>query len=259
MARTMLIHAQQRWPDAITTNLWPYAIRMANDAINASPSAKLKDNPTPIEAFSGSNKVTNPKHWHHFGCPAFVLQEPLQDGANIFHKWKERAKVGVYLGRSPQHAKNVALVLSLETGLVSPQFHCKLDSTFQTLLEYGTTLPKSNWQHKAGFVHQGHQTPPDVLGRESNIPPAPTPAPMPPLQADPDVIPQGMQVPEGANNQEELPPLRRSTRQRRPVDRLTYSEPVEIFSLSALCPVPMDKHPLMAYAASAGSKVMYIY
>ena len=34
MARTMIIHSQQRWPDAITTNLWPYATRMANDAIN---------------------------------------------------------------------------------------------------------------------------------------------------------------------------------------------------------------------------------
>ncbi|KAI2502104.1 hypothetical protein MHU86_12334 [Fragilaria crotonensis] len=37
MARTMLIHANSRWPDAITANLWPYAVRAANDAINHSP------------------------------------------------------------------------------------------------------------------------------------------------------------------------------------------------------------------------------
>ena len=42
-ARTMLIHAQRRWPSAITTNLWPYAIRIANDMLNATPSLKLKD------------------------------------------------------------------------------------------------------------------------------------------------------------------------------------------------------------------------
>jgi hypothetical protein len=155
MARTMLIHAQQRWPDAISTNLWPYAIRMANDAINAAPSAKLEGNNTPLAVFSGSQVATNPKHWHHFGCPAYVLKEALQGSTGIFHKWNDRSKLGVYLGRSPMHAKNVALILSLETGLVSPQFHCKLDSSFQTLQELGTQLPKSKWQLKAGFVHDG--------------------------------------------------------------------------------------------------------
>lgn len=30
LARTTLIHAQQRWPKAITANLWPYAVRYAN-------------------------------------------------------------------------------------------------------------------------------------------------------------------------------------------------------------------------------------
>jgi hypothetical protein len=34
LARTMILHAQQRWPSAITANLWPYAIRMANDVSN---------------------------------------------------------------------------------------------------------------------------------------------------------------------------------------------------------------------------------
>jgi hypothetical protein len=37
MARTMLIHANRRWPQAITANLWPYALRMANDAFNSMP------------------------------------------------------------------------------------------------------------------------------------------------------------------------------------------------------------------------------
>ena len=31
-------------------------------------------------------------------------------------KWKERAKVGMCLGRSPQHNRNVALVLDRKTG-----------------------------------------------------------------------------------------------------------------------------------------------
>ena len=37
LARTMLVHANKRWPKAITANLWPYAIRMANDVSNETP------------------------------------------------------------------------------------------------------------------------------------------------------------------------------------------------------------------------------
>jgi len=37
---------------------------------------------------------------------------------------------GNYLGRSPQHARLVALVLNLTTGHISPQFHIKFDPSF---------------------------------------------------------------------------------------------------------------------------------
>jgi len=39
-ARTMLVHAKQRWPTAITANLWPHAIRMANAVTNRAPKLK---------------------------------------------------------------------------------------------------------------------------------------------------------------------------------------------------------------------------
>jgi hypothetical protein len=44
-ARTMLIHASKRWPTAIDTHLWPYALRMANDALE--PSAKHQEKADP--------------------------------------------------------------------------------------------------------------------------------------------------------------------------------------------------------------------
>jgi len=118
--------------------------------------------------------------------------------------------VGVYLGRSPQHAKNVALVLSLETGLVSPQFHCKLDSTFQTLQEYGNTLPKSKWQLKAGFIVDKTSRTSVRVEREQVIPADPAPVIPSPQQVEADPIPQGIQKPERDHNHEGLPPLRRS-------------------------------------------------
>ncbi len=42
MVYMMLIHAQHRWPNAITPNLWLYALRMANNAINVTPNLKFK-------------------------------------------------------------------------------------------------------------------------------------------------------------------------------------------------------------------------
>ena len=80
MARTMLIHANSRWPDAITANLWPYAVRAANDAINHSPSMQDPERRSPMEIFAKTRVVANPKHWKPFGCPVYVLESDLQSG-----------------------------------------------------------------------------------------------------------------------------------------------------------------------------------
>ncbi len=58
----------------------------------------------------------------------------------------------LYLGPSPLHARNVHLVLSLTTGLVSPQFHCCFDNFFETC-KYGVSDMgiSSTWQRLAGF------------------------------------------------------------------------------------------------------------
>jgi hypothetical protein len=36
-ARTMLLHAMDQWPDAISIELWPFALKMAADIHNATP------------------------------------------------------------------------------------------------------------------------------------------------------------------------------------------------------------------------------
>ena len=48
-------------------------------------------------------------------------------------KWEPRARMGVYVGWSPSHASNVALVLNPRTGHVSPQFHVVFDYDFTTV------------------------------------------------------------------------------------------------------------------------------
>jgi len=74
---TSLSHANRRWPTTITANLWPYAMRMCNDAENHVPNLKYRDGRTPMEAFGKTSVMTKPKHWHHFGCPAYVLDGAL--------------------------------------------------------------------------------------------------------------------------------------------------------------------------------------
>ena len=49
------------------------------------------------------------------------------------NKWNDRAQVGIYLGCSPHHARNVALILNVHTGLVSPQFPVEFNKRFETV------------------------------------------------------------------------------------------------------------------------------
>ena len=102
---------------------------------------------SPYQLFSGSNVESNPKHWIPFGAPAYVLNAEFRDG-KPYHKWKERSKLGIYLGKSPVHNKQVALVLDRVTGYVSPQFHVKVDMGFYTLRQ---TKMSSTWQVATGF------------------------------------------------------------------------------------------------------------
>jgi hypothetical protein len=72
-ARTMLIHANQRWPKYVTANLWPYALRIANDVLKETPNMLDKQRQTSQQIFSKTMVQTNLKNWKPFGCPVYVL------------------------------------------------------------------------------------------------------------------------------------------------------------------------------------------
>jgi hypothetical protein len=75
----------------------------------------------------------NPRDFHPFGCPVFVLDSRLQSAGASIPKWDPRARAGIYLGHSPCHAGSVALVLNPRTLRVSPQFHIVFDDEFSTV------------------------------------------------------------------------------------------------------------------------------
>jgi hypothetical protein len=68
---------------------------------------------------------------HTFGCPVFALNNSLASNKAI-PRWDPRMCIGLNLGPSPMHASNVHLVLSMTTGLVSPQFHVQFDDFLDT-------------------------------------------------------------------------------------------------------------------------------
>jgi hypothetical protein len=56
----------------------------------------------------------------------------LESGKTI-PKWESGARVVIYVIPSPRHARNVYMVLSVYTGMVSPQFHVQCDDFFETV------------------------------------------------------------------------------------------------------------------------------
>ena len=144
VSRTLLVHAQSQWPEYITTMLWPFALKAAQDRLNQL-NVKL-DGRTPDMKYSGVAAASlRLRDFHTFGCPCYILDSRLQTNPKGVPKWEPRARVGIYLGRSPAHASSVALVLNPKTGLVSPQYHVVFDDDFTTVphLRKGTVPP--NW------------------------------------------------------------------------------------------------------------------
>ena len=97
--------------------------------------------------FSGvAEKNIRLRDFHTFDCPCYVLNSRLQKNSKGVPKWDPQSRLGIYLGRSPSHAGNVALVINPNTGWVSPQYHVVFDDDFTTNphLRKGTVPP--NWE-----------------------------------------------------------------------------------------------------------------
>jgi hypothetical protein len=107
-----------------------------------------------MSKFCTTSSVPTIQNQHHFGCPTYVLKKELQDHKKI-RKWSDRTRVGINLGYSSRHALNVSLILNLQTGLVSPHYHCQYDDLFETTTgTQARSIPTSQWQYKAGLTNE---------------------------------------------------------------------------------------------------------
>ena len=160
-ARTALLHAAHRWPEAINVHLWPAALKHYTNVRNAMPTnfkkgsrVNGKQQPdlydgSPTSRFSGTEIESNLDHFHPFGCPVYVLQDALQ-AQRSHNKWSDRSRVGIFLCHSPDHATSVPLVLNTQSGNVSSQFYCVYDDEFATCKRDAKF--KSLWRMKAKLM-----------------------------------------------------------------------------------------------------------
>ena len=116
-----------------TSNLWPFDLIMANDAINEAQILQNKDGHSPLQIFSNKEVQPNTKNCIQLGCTVYVLESEIYNGRGIHKKWEYHSKVGIYLGQSPNHGRYVDLMLDFTTGLVSPQFNVTFDPIFYTV------------------------------------------------------------------------------------------------------------------------------
>jgi hypothetical protein len=91
------------------------------------------------------------KHVHTFGCSMFALQNKLASG-KFLPQWSPRVRLGLNLGPSPMHARNVYMVLNLITGCVSPHYHCHFDNFSKTTYHGGPDVSGTIcWQQLVGL------------------------------------------------------------------------------------------------------------
>jgi hypothetical protein len=214
--RTMLLHAMQRWPEAVTIDLWPFALKLAVDIHNATPGPSGL---SPEEIFSRQKSRQDRLHdYHTFGCPLFVLEPRLQQGQRI-PKWHPRSRQAIYLGHSPRHAQTVPVVLNRCTGLCSPQYHVVFDDHFTTVPHTDNPNPPNNWPDL--FEHNTLNVLADEPELADTLPLAPEWTTTDPITSEGDTnIPEGASIipkgasstdspmPEGGYNQVEPAPQR---------------------------------------------------
>jgi hypothetical protein len=133
------------WPQMVDTLFWPFAFKVAAEQHNCL--SLNKGGQTPISILHGVPSETVPvKSFHTLICPVYVLDSRAQSTSNPSPpKWESRSRIGIYLGHSPFHAGNVALVFNPHTGRVSPQYPVVFNDIFLTVPFMDAGMVPPHW------------------------------------------------------------------------------------------------------------------
>eukprot|EP00957_Ditylum_brightwellii_P175765 13383773-Ditylum_brightwellii.AAC.1 len=90
-ARTILFHAKRKWPSVITSILWLFCYKCAEEGHNLLDLHS--DGLSPVEVLLGHTEELVVDDFHAWRCPVFVLDANLQTGHGIGPpKWNPRAR-----------------------------------------------------------------------------------------------------------------------------------------------------------------------
>ena len=165
-ARANMLHLATLWPQYANAKYWPQAIDYAVWVFNRLPN--MESGISPNEIWSGVRSPSEElSRSHVFGCPVYVLDASLQDGKKI-PKWNPRARLGLFLGFSELHSSQVPLVLNVNTGYISPQFHVIFDDKFETVNSLPAEQPlDKQW---ADIIKLGRECFLDIDYDENDLP-----------------------------------------------------------------------------------------
>ena len=125
IARAMLHHSALHWPDVADVELWPLALLHAVDLLNKIPRPE-----TGRSAYELFTRKTYPysklREFHVWGCPVYVLDSHLADNKKL-PRWQPGSGRHIYVGNSKTHSHSIPLVLSLDTGKITAQYHVVFD------------------------------------------------------------------------------------------------------------------------------------
>jgi hypothetical protein len=144
MARAMLLHSSAHWKQGIDSSLWPMAVNYATHIYNTTPK---ENGVCPADIFLGTTVPRHRlQHLHAWGCPVYVLDPTLANGSKL-PRWQPKSRLGIFVGMSTFHSSDVPLVLNLQTGYITAQFHVVFDDLFSTVASIGREEePPSHWQ-----------------------------------------------------------------------------------------------------------------
>jgi hypothetical protein len=147
-ACTLLLRGMRMWPQ-INKMFWPFAFKAAAELC----LSLNKDGQTPISILHSVPSNTVPfKPFHTLFCPVYVLDLHIQSAGNPGPpKWEPQSCISVYLGHSPFHAGNMALIFNPRTGHILPQYHMVFDDTFLTIPFMDAGMVPPHWADQGNY------------------------------------------------------------------------------------------------------------
>ena len=197
ISRAMLFHYAIHWPEVAQIQLWPLAVLHATYLHNHLPRPEI--GLSPLELFSRvRQRPTNLTKLHVWGAPAYVLDKAIADGKSL-PRWRPRSGRFVHVGISPDHRGMIPLVMNLDTGKITPQFHVVLDDHFTTVAADHhslTHLQTDEWQATFGLTPLQYipaDDDDDADTTPSVVAPSPQVLPSPSANAPSVSLPQGQE------------------------------------------------------------------